>query len=315
MEPLVRSDDTAANRVGRARRALASSRKVGRRHLSKLFYALAIVGVPAAVIAVSGGRHTIAFWIMTLVWVAAVAYGTALSLFVVFMVVSPILLVLEDRISDRGSAVAAWFFRILGLLLAAAVFVSTAELGDVSGIRLPTPWPNVGALLIISASVSTAYGLWALGGRYRVPKKTTPYNPRHSVPEPDEEYWSSDYVVGWRAWNWDGSSLRGVYAQWPSDVFEATCPHCEVVPSWDHACGIYAAKTPHDVHVFYGGASIIGRVEMWGDVIEHEFGYRASHARITHLWVGDEWRAKRIKDAYPSVEVAVGSHQISQEVA
>jgi hypothetical protein len=86
-----------------------------------------------------------------------------------------------------------------------------------------------------------------------------------------------------------------------------------VVPSWDHACGIYAAKTPADIHVFHGGTSIVGKVEMWGHVIEHEFGYRASHARIAHLWVDDRWRAERISSAYPGMEVSVGS-PVGQEV-
>lgn len=315
MRPLVSTDDAAAHGRSRTTSAGASVVSIGRRHRSKLFYALALIGVPTAVILGSGGRHTIAFWIMTLVWVAAAFYVTALSLFVVFMVLSPILLVLADVVSERSSAVAAWLFRGLVLVLASSAFVVAAELGDTSEVRLPTPWPNFGALLIISVSVAVAYGLWSLGGKYKPAKRTPVYVRRHSVPEPEEEYWSDQFVVGWRAWNWDGSSLRGVYAQWPSHVFEATCPHCECAPSWNHACGIYAAKIPADVHVFHGGPCIVGRVEMWGDVIEHEFGYRASHARITHVWVGDQWRAERIGLAYPEVEVTVGRPGVNQEVA
>jgi hypothetical protein len=138
---------------------------------------------------------------------------------------------------------------------------------------------------------------------------------RHSVPEPDDVYWSDQYVVGWRSWNWDGSSLRGVYARWRSEEFTASCGHCDVVPSWDHVCGVYAAKGPESVHVFYGWSPIVGRVEMWGEVIEHEKGYRASHARITDLWVHDPHRAERIKAAYPSINVMVGSPRLEQEVA
>lgn len=315
MEPLARSDDAAAHdKSGRVRVALSSARALGRPHISKLLYTLAFVGVPTAVIAGTGGWHTIAFWIMTLVWVAAVVYVTVLTLFTLFMVLSPILLVLEKVVSDRANAIAAGLSRVLVVMLAAGAFAFTAQLGDVSDVRLPTPWPNLGALLVISVSAATAYGLWSLAARFRTPKQTPAYIRRHSVPEPEDEYWSNQYAVGWRSWNWDGSSLRGVYARWPSEVLEATCPHCDVVPSWEHACGIYAAKSPADIHRFYGGASIVGRVEMWGDVIEHEYGYRSSHARITDLWVGDPWRAERIHDAYPAMNVSVGSPYASQGV-
>ncbi|HSM45266.1 MAG TPA: hypothetical protein VK969_09655, partial [Acidimicrobiia bacterium] len=69
-----------------------------------------------------------------------------------------------------------------------------------------------------------------------------------------------------------------------------------------------------DVYVFYGGSPIVGQIEMWGDVIEHENGYRASHARITALWVDDPRRAERIKAAYPELQVAVGRFSLGQEV-
>lgn len=301
-------------RDGPVKTLLASALVVGRRHVSKLFCMLALVGVPVAVIAVSGGRHTIAFWIVTLVWMTAVVYVTALSVFIIFIVLSPVLLMLEDLISDRVSAVAGKLLRLLVLAIAAAAFVHAARLGDTTTVRLPTPWPNLGALLVITVAAVAARGLWSLGRRFRVSRKPTPYGRRHSVPEPEDEFWSDQHVVAWRSWAWDGSSLRGVYARWPAAELEATCPYCEVVPSWDHACGIYAAKTPTDIHLFHGGTSIVGKVEMWGHVIEHEFGYRASHARIAHLWVDDRWRAERVSSTYPGVEVSVGS-PVGQEVA
>lgn len=296
------------------RGGLVSVGAIGRRHLSKLFCALALFGVPYAVIAGSGGRHTIPFWIVTLVWVAAAIYVTALILAICFMLISPIFFAVEGAFSDGGAALPARLFRVLVLVLAGGAFVAMARLGDTSSVRLPTPWPNVGALLVLSVAAACAVGLWSLGRRYRTPRRKTPYTRRHSVPEPEVEYWSDQYVLGWRSWNWDGSGLRGVYARWPSDEFAASCPHCELAPSWDHACGIYAVKTAADIHVFHGGTSIVGMVEMWGYVIEHEFGYRASHARITQLWVGDRWRAERISALYPAVEVTVGHPHVGQEV-
>jgi len=316
MQPLVRGDEPVVRGHGRRmRNVLASTRAVGRRHLSKWLYMLAFFGVPVGVIAGSGGVHTIAFWIMTLVWVAAVVYGTVLVLFILFIVISPIVLVLERVVPEQGNTVVAVASKVLVVVIAAVAFVEFAQLGEATGVRLPTASPNLGALVVMSVAAVSGWGLVALGARYKLPKRHPGYQRRHSVPEPDEEFWSDQAAVGWRAWNWDGSSLRGVYAQWPTQLLEASCPHCDVVPSWDHVCGIYAAKRPADVHVFHGGSSIVGRVELWGDVIEHEYGYRASHARITSLWVGDHWRAERIRAAYPGVEVAVGVPHIGQEVA
>lgn len=45
---------------------------------------------------------------------------------------------------------------------------------------------------------------------------------------------------------------------------------------------------------------------MWGDVIEHEDGYRASHARIAELWVGSRELAERLADRY-GVDVHIGN--------
>lgn len=313
MEPPAR--DAATSWRSRAGEALRSVRMLTRRHVSKLLYVAAILGVPIAVIAASGGTHTIGFWIVALVWLAAVVYGGILVSFILLLILSPLVMMAErvfsDRLWDRVTTVA----KVSVFVLAGGMFVAAARLGDVSSIRLPTPWPNFGALLLIVAAVVASYALWSLARSQRPPKRLPAPERRHSVPEPDDEYWSTDHVVAWRAWNWDGSYLRGVHSRWSSDTFEATCTHCEVVPSWDHVCGVYAAKRPSDVHIFHGGSWIIGRVEMWGNVIEHEYGYRASHARITHLWVGDPWRAERIDEAYPAVDVAVGNYQANKEVA
>lgn len=313
MKPPARHAATSLK--SRAGEALRSVFVLSRRHISILLYAGAVLGVPAAVIAASGGSHTIGFWIVALVWLAAVVYGGILVSFVLLLLLSPLLMMAErvtsDRLWDRVTTVA----RASVLVIAGGMFVATARLGDVSSIRLPTPWPNFGALLVIVSAAATSSALWSLARRRKPSKRTPVPERRHSCPEPEEEYWSADYVVGWRAWNWDGSCLRGVHSRWQSEEFEATCTRCEVVPGWDHVCGVYAVKRPGDVHVFHGGSWIIGRVEMWGDVVEHEYGYRASHARMTKLWVGDPWRAERIDEAYPAVEVAVGSFQANREVA
>lgn len=310
------ADDVVTHRTGsEARKGLASARTRVRRHLSYLCYVLAMVGVPAVVIVSTGGAETVGFWIVSLVWLAAVAYGAVIAVFVAFLVLSPLLFVIDRMIPTDAGSVVSRMARVLVVGLAVAAFIGAAQLGDGSGVRLPVSSPTLGALMVISVAAVSVHGLWSTAGRLKPVKHHTPYTRRHSVNEPDEEYWSDQYVVGWRSWNWDGSALRGVYALWPSAEFEAGCRQCEKVPSWDHVCGIYAGKTPNDVHAFYSGSSIVGQVEMWGDVIEHEHGYRASHARITALWVGDPRRADRIRAAYPSLAVSVGSPHLGQEVA
>lgn len=49
-------------------------------------------------------------------------------------------------------------------------------------------------------------------------------------------------------------------------------------------CGVYAFKTAKDFLTQVGDAlDIYGRVALWGDIIEHEIGYRAQFAKIIGL--------------------------------
>lgn len=307
------ADEAATRRKGNRVRRLASARALGRRHVSSLLYALAIAGVPAAVILLTGGPGTVGFWIVSLVWLATVVYGAVLTVFIGILVLSPLLLVIDRLVPGGTDSVVEKMSRAMVVVLAVTAFLVAAQLGDGAEVRLPVPSPNLGALMVISTAGAALYGLWSAADRLKPPKRQVVPR-RHSVPEPDEEFWSHEYVVGWRSWNWDGSSLRGVCARWPSEVLEATCGLCDTVPSWNHSCGIYAAKTPAEVHVFYGRSSIVGMVEMWGELIEHEHGYRSSHARIIGLWVDDPFRAERIRAAYPAVAVRVGSPRVGLEV-
>jgi hypothetical protein len=54
-------------------------------------------------------------------------------------------------------------------------------------------------------------------------------------------------------------------------------------PQEECSCGFYAMKTLSSVEPWGGPHTILGRVELAGKVIEHEFGYRAQHARVTEL--------------------------------
>jgi hypothetical protein len=72
-------------------------------------------------------------------------------------------------------------------------------------------------------------------------------------------------------------------------------------PAWSHVspaprcgCGIYASKTVEHAASYFDGFGpgerqpvfrVIGRVALWGRVIEAEHGFRASHAYPSHLYV------------------------------
>jgi hypothetical protein len=61
------------------------------------------------------------------------------------------------------------------------------------------------------------------------------------------------------------------------------------------------------------GSTIVGKVDLWGRVVEHEDGYRASHASITELWVDDVHVARWIARTYPEVRVWLGSPPVDSE--
>lgn len=92
-----------------------------------------------------------------------------------------------------------------------------------------------------------------------------------------------DAVIGHRSW-WlrahEGTvRLQSMYMSllWPQgEVVEAEC-ECSSPDLWGHSCGIYAWRqlnpdisgSPHQV---------FGTVALWGEVIEHELGYRGEFA-------------------------------------
>lgn len=101
---------------------------------------------------------------------------------------------------------------------------------------------------------------------------------------------SNEPIIAYRCWSLSPINLLSSAAtpsmSWPrlnpmhavclaqSSVFE----HHEA-PAEDHSCGIYAMKTVAALaKTFHYGPSVIGRVALWGEVIEHEDGYRAEYA-------------------------------------
>jgi hypothetical protein len=121
-------------------------------------------------------------------------------------------------------------------------------------------------------------------------------------------------LIGWRAWavvdDEHGLALGSVvYAtRWPPrERLEAICAHRprygllarllridpHEAPEEGCECGIYAARTPdlalpylgRQALVRWSGSPLIGRVALWGRVIECERGWRGTFAYPTHLYL------------------------------
>lgn len=112
-------------------------------------------------------------------------------------------------------------------------------------------------------------------------------------------------ITGWRAWRIshnDGHTLRSVHMahHWePGETMSADVNPTQV--KGRHS-GIYACKTLNDLCSGQNGLElallstaapvVIGKVALWGDTIEHATGYRAEHAKVTHLeavlWIGHD---------------------------
>jgi len=275
--------------------------------VSRLLVPLAVAGVPLAVVMATGGLPTVGFWLNAVIWVPVSFFGAFPFGLLILGLAIPVLWLLDKRASGRAEAMVEGAAVVFWLGVWVAGYALGADLGDASSVNLPAPWTNVGALVTMSSAAGVSLGLLRLRGRIDGRRRgLAPLPPVFNGPEPEEMFWSNDVVVGWRAWNWTGSALHGVFARWETELFEASCPRCETAPSWKHVCGVYAAKRIADVDRMVSNGNVIGQVEMWGEVIEHERGYRASHARITELWVETHRLAAEVAAKYPEVAVRVG---------
>lgn len=75
----------------------------------------------------------------------------------------------------------------------------------------------------------------------------------------------------------------------------ARCEHGHAAPDLACSCGIHAAREPAAVLSYLRGrdeprtvARVLGRVLLWGNVVEHEGGWRAERAYPLDL-VGEEY--------------------------
>lgn len=96
-------------------------------------------------------------------------------------------------------------------------------------------------------------------------------------------------IVAWRTWaltgRRDGTDLllrpvAGRSRPWrPMQTAEAICKHTRLhsSPNLDCTCGLHGT---HDIDILRRTRcpAVLGRVALWGRVIEHDFGYRAQYA-------------------------------------
>jgi hypothetical protein len=114
---------------------------------------------------------------------------------------------------------------------------------------------------------------------------------------------SEEPITAWRCWFVLPNELllRPIYKRglaWkPRQAMEAVCPdQVHRVPAEACKCGIWAvchsmllnevhwAATPQNGVEPIPGIVVVGQIAMWGNVIQHERGWRSSYAYPTHLY-------------------------------
>jgi hypothetical protein len=130
-------------------------------------------------------------------------------------------------------------------------------------------------------------------------------------------------LIGWRVWcvtrRRDNFRLASVIRDqvWPADGETiARCESGHAAPDEHCACGIHAAREPAAILSYLRGrdepatvARVLGRVQLWGRVIEHEAGWRAERARALEVWLPPELDGA-LAD-YGLVEISARSARIS----
>jgi hypothetical protein len=110
-------------------------------------------------------------------------------------------------------------------------------------------------------------------------------------------------IIGYRVWQWDAAGLRSLNGEpWlPGRPLQAGCraSSCGTLvgraeaahgghdaPQANCTCGVYAAKSlEHLSKTGYQRYGIHGEVNLWGNVVEHEQGWRAQFAYPKNLFL------------------------------
>ena len=154
-------------------------------------------------------------------------------------------------------------------------------------------------------------------------------------------------LSGWRVWlvarHAGGARLVSVvyHALWePQRALEAECMHRRPsllrpwrpgsvrheAPGDGCRCGIYAATEVAGATDYLEAVwgedplrwpvvhRVIGRVALWGNVVEYERGWRAEHAYPERLWVPARDRRGFPIDRAPAVAAALGDYGVPVEL-
>lgn len=110
-------------------------------------------------------------------------------------------------------------------------------------------------------------------------------------------------ITGWRGWSVTPNGFLKAFSQ---DVIWAPNEIMEGKPKGHDGPGIYAFRHLRQfLKDFSDHDMIYGQVHLWGDVIEHELGWRSEFAKIvsleghTNVRRGNaDWPVERLRDRY-----------------
>jgi hypothetical protein len=93
-------------------------------------------------------------------------------------------------------------------------------------------------------------------------------------------------IIGWRFWKLRDGLLHSVFVSyaWNPGVFErSSSKHCAFKNAGYHAFRD-KEEAERQMNVYaYGSPAVIGSVAMWGEVIEHEYGWRSEYAAVRSI--------------------------------
>jgi len=100
-------------------------------------------------------------------------------------------------------------------------------------------------------------------------------------------------IIGWRVWRWYAGGLRSLNGKpWsPGQPLAAKCGagnahEAHEPPQADCTCGVYASKSrEHLRQIRLDRYGVLGEVDLWGTVVEHELGWRAQFAYPKSLFL------------------------------
>lgn len=92
-------------------------------------------------------------------------------------------------------------------------------------------------------------------------------------------------IIGWRAWKFENGLLLSPYTGmlWPCKQNMTAEFKAKSQTPFSAGGGFFAHKVCEGVFEQESDWVVVGTVLLWGEVVEHENGFRAEHARIETL--------------------------------